>query len=79
MSFRHPGLRTPATRAVAVETDLVHPSPLLHLIYTVQLPFFAAPFCPPLIDALDAFNIALQRVHGVVTAGCNHPTQCHVP
>ena len=26
MSFPHPGLRTPATRAVAVETDLVHPS-----------------------------------------------------
>lgn len=75
MSFRHPGLRTPATRAVAVavETDLVHP------IHTVQLPFFAAPFCPPLIDALDVSNIALQRVHDVVTAGCSHPTQCHVP
>jgi hypothetical protein len=42
------------------------------------LPFFAARFYPPLIDAFDAFdafNIALQRFHDVATASRNLPTQ----
>lgn len=80
MSFRHPRLGPwPLKQILCIyllhPSPSFHPSPSLHPIYIVQLPFFAARFCPPLIDALDAFNIALQRFHDVATASRNLPTQ----